>query len=151
SPEVLGAHLEAVERGAAVSVEAVERERTDRGGCVARIGDRPAIVEGFRLPESVEISSYALFNTNTLWFTLAAIREPTPLDWFAVHRAVAGPDGAELPIIQFEQLVGQITEFVPSCFLRVDRGSRFLPVKTRADLEAMSTAIASIVDAARAR
>jgi hypothetical protein len=47
--------------------------------------------------------------------------------------------------------VGQITEFVPSCFLRVDRASRFVPIKTRDDLRAKSAAIASIVATAKSR
>ncbi len=151
TPEVLGAHLEAVERGAKVSVEAVDRGPGDKGGCIARIGTRPAIVEGFRLPASVDMSSYTLFNTNTLWFTRDALQEPAPLDWFAVHRTITDAGGEPLPIIQFEQLVGQITEFVPSCFLRVDRASRFVPVKTRDDLRAMSTSIASLIDLAKSR
>lgn len=151
TPEVLGAHLEAVERGARVSVEAVERTSTDKGGCIARVGERPAIVEGFRLPATVDMSRYSLFNTNTLWFTLDALRETVPLDWFAVHRTITGTAGETLPIIQFEQLVGQITEFVPSCFLRVDRASRFVPIKTRDDLRAKSAAIASIVATAKSR
>jgi len=151
APEVLGAHLEAVERGAKVSVEAVDRGPADKGGCIARIGTRPAIVEGFRMPASVDMSSYTLFNTNTLWFTRDALQEPTPLDWFAVHRTIADAAGDALPIIQFEQLVGQVTEFVPSCFLRVDRASRFVPVKTREDLRAMSANITSLIAAAKSR
>ena len=149
-PEVVGAHLEAVEQGARVSVEAVARAGGDRGGCIARIGERgeiPAIVEGFRLPEGVDVADYPLFNTNTLWFTLEALATPAALQWFAVHRALSLPGDHELPIIQFEQLVGQITEFLPSRYLVVERDRRFLPVKTRADLERMTPMLRGLIDA----
>jgi UTP--glucose-1-phosphate uridylyltransferase len=57
-PEVVGAHLQAVDDGAELSVEVVPREPGDAGGCVAAVDGRPVIVEGFRLPAGTDLSAY---------------------------------------------------------------------------------------------
>lgn len=134
-PFVLGAHLEAAERGAGVSVEVVRRLPDDAGGCVAVLPEtgRAAIIEGFRLPEGVDLEQFPYFNTNTLWLTLAAVDRELPLTWFAVRKTIPWP-GGKLDVVQFERLIGQVTEFVPSAYLEVDRDARFLPIKTREDL-----------------
>jgi len=132
-PAVLGAHLEAVDRGNALSVEVVARAAGDAGGCVARVAGKPAIIEGFRLPAGVALGDYPHFNTNTLWVTVEALRERHPLTWFPVHKSITGPGGAAIEVVQFEQLIGQLSEFVPTACLEVDRG-RFLPIKTREEL-----------------
>ena len=145
-PVVLGAHLEAAEGGAGISVEVVRREAGDAGGCVAQLpgSGRPAIIEGFRLPEGTDLSDYPHFNTNTLWLVADRIDEAVELTWFAVRKKIdwpgggkaqTGPDG-KLEVVQFETLIGQLTEFVDSAYLDVDRGERFLPIKTRDDLAA---------------
>lgn len=143
-PVVLGAHLEAVEAGAALSVEVVPRAPGDAGGCVARLFGGPAIVESFRLPPGTSLDAYPHFNTNTLWLTLPALEESYPLSWFPVRRTVAWPKYGELPAVQFEQLIGQITEFATTRCLLVDR-ARFLPIKTREDLAAAHAAMTAIV------
>jgi len=136
---VLGAHLEAADRGAGVSVEVVRRVEGDAGGCVAQLPGGPAIVEGFRLPAGVDLAAYPHFNTNTLWLRCAAIDREIDLTWFAVRKSIAwdGPQAdarGKLEVVQFEQLVGQVTERVASAFLDVERDERFLPVKTREEL-----------------
>ena len=130
-PFVLGAHLEA---GAGVSVEVVRRIEGDAGGCVATLpGGRAAIIEGFRLPKSVDLAHYPHFNTNTLWLSLAAVDRDVDLTWFAVRKEIEWPTG-QLEVVQFERLIGQVTEFVDSAYLEVERDERFLPIKTREDL-----------------
>lgn len=150
--ELLGAHLEAAAHGAEVTVEVVRREPGDAGGCVAQLpgSDRPAIVEGFRLPAGVELAQFPHFNTNTLWFSVAALARELPLQWFAVKRSVPWHDGHDVPAFQFEQLIGQVTEQIPSAFVEVDRGVRFLPIKTRDDLERHHDALHEIARAAGA-
>lgn len=134
-PLHVGAHLRAVERGAKVSVEVVRRLEGDAGGCIARVDDRPVIVEGFRLPSGTDLADYPHFNTNTLWFALDALDGGVPLDWFAVNRQLAPKAGGDaIDMVQFEQLIGQATEHLPSQFLEVERDERFLPIKTREDL-----------------
>src|SRR5690606_37564164 len=149
-PFVLGAHLEAAARGAEMSVEVVRREPGDAGGCIATLpgSGMTAIVEGFRLPVGTDLSDYPHFNTNTLWLSLAAVDQSLPLTWFAVRKKIEWPadsrelklplvDG-KLEIVQFERLIGQATEFIPSAYLEVERSRRFLPIKTRDDLTAAS-------------
>ncbi len=136
-PAVLGAHLESAGSGNAVSVEVVRRVAGDAGGCVADLpGGRPAIIEGFRLPAGVDLTDYPHFNTNTLWLVASAVDRNFDLSWFAVRKKIPWPGGGEREVVQFEQLVGQVTEFAPTTFLDVDRDTRFLPIKTRADLDA---------------
>jgi len=134
-PTVLGAHIEAAQRGAAVSVEVVRRIAGDAGGCIADLpGGRPAIIEGFRLPVGTDLADYPHFNTNTLWLVADQMDRAFDLTWFAVRKKIAWPGGGEREVVQFEQLIGQVTEFAPSAFLDVDRDARFLPIKTREDL-----------------
>ncbi len=141
-PFVLGAHLEAVERGAGVSVEVVRRLEGDAGGCVAQLpdGGPAAIIEGFRLPKGVDLGDYPHFNTNTLWLSLSAVDREIDLTWFAVRKEIEWPPthpavkNGQLEVVQFERLIGQVTEFVPSAYLEVERDERFLPIKTREDL-----------------
>ena len=132
-PAVFGAHLEAVERGAAMTVEVVARSEGDAGGCVAvhPILDRPTIIEGFRLPPDTDLAALPHFNTNTLWFTLDALDAEIPLDWFAVRKSIALPDGETTEVVQFERLIGQAADHLGAAFVTVDRAARFLPVKTR--------------------
>ena len=146
-PELLGAHLEAVARGAALSVEVVRRAPDDAGGCVASIDGRPVIIEGFRLPAGTDLADYPHFNTNTLWIAVDALRASHPLTWFPVHKKLEWPDGSERDIVQFEQLIGQLSEFVPTAYILVDR-DRFLPIKTRDDLAAAAPRLAAIARAA---
>lgn len=132
-PILLGGHILAVDAGAHMSVEVVRREG-DRGGCIAVVDGRPVIVEGFRLPETAPIDAYPHFNTNSLWFWLSAIDRDFDLDWFPVQRVVAGPSGKPIKVVQFEQLIGQVTEHLEAHYFEVDRTRRFLPIKTREDL-----------------
>jgi UTP--glucose-1-phosphate uridylyltransferase len=146
-PEVLGAHLAAVDRGSAMSVEVVAREPGDAGGCVAAVDGKPVILESFRLPAGTDLADFTHFNTNTLWIALDALRADHPLTWFPVHKKLQWPDGSEREVVQFEQLIGQLSEFVPTSYILVDR-DRFLPIKTREDLAAAAPRLASIATAA---
>jgi UTP--glucose-1-phosphate uridylyltransferase len=136
-PLVLGAHLDAAALGHTVSVEVVRRIAGDAGGCIADLPNgRPAIIEGFRLPVGVDLGDFPHFNTNTLWLVADAMDRDFELTWFAVRKKIGWPGIGEREVVQFEQLVGQVTELVPSAFLDVDRDARFLPIKTREDLAA---------------
>ena len=69
-----------------------------------------------------------------------------PLTWFAVRKKVEGHEA-----VQFERLVGELTAFLPSGFLRVERhgvDGRFQPVK---DPEEMSLRLPEIVQLLEAR
>lgn len=144
-PLLVGAHLWGVNRGFAVSVEAVRRKAHEAGGCVAELPQGAAIVESFRLPPQTELDDYPDFNTNTLWVDLQAL-DPLPnLGWHPVRRSIACPDGQERPCIQFEQLIGELSEHRPTQVLRVPRKSRFLPIKTREALRNAQPTIQELI------
>jgi UTP--glucose-1-phosphate uridylyltransferase len=129
-PRVIGAHLRG---GKSVTVEVVRKEKGDRGGIPARVGGHLQIVEEFRLPADFDGDQVPFFNTNTFVFDAAAIDREFDLEWFPVRRKV---DGAET--IQAERLLGQVTAFLPTQFLAVERHGlegRFLPVKDREELQ----------------
>lgn len=128
-PVVIGLHLQG---GAAITVETVDKLAGDRGGAPARVDGRLQIVEAFRFPQGFDQDTIPVFNTNTLLFDAAAIDRDFDLTWFAVQKTIG-----HRPAIQFERLVGELTAFLPSRFLRVPRsgpGSRFLPVKDPEEL-----------------
>lgn len=133
---VIGAHLEA---GVAVTAEVVDKVPGDKGGAPARVDDVLQIVEAFRFPDDFDQDTIGVFNTNTFVLDAEAIDRDFDLTWFAVDKSVDGS-----AVVQFEHLVGQLTAFLPSAFLRVPRdgdASRFLPVKDPAELEARRSVI----------
>jgi UTP--glucose-1-phosphate uridylyltransferase len=130
-PRVIGAHYAS---GKSVTVEVVRKDAGDRGGIPARVNGHLQIVEEFRLPAGFDASQVPFFNTNTFVLDAAAIDRDFDLDWFSVRRKV---DGQET--IQAERLLGQVTAFLPTQFLVVERRgleTRFLPVKDRDELKA---------------
>ncbi|HSN83574.1 MAG TPA: UTP--glucose-1-phosphate uridylyltransferase [Polyangiales bacterium] len=142
-PAVVGAHLEA---GAALTAEMAPKEAGDKGGAPARVDGKAQIVEEFRFPEDFDQERIPVFNTNTFVLDAAAIDADFPLTWFAVRKTVDGR-----PAIQFERLVGELTAFLESAFLRVERhgpDARFQPIKTPDDID---KELPHIVKALRAR
>jgi len=129
-PAVIGAHLES---GAALTAEMAPKEPGDKGGAPARVDGKAQIVEAFRFPESFDQDRIPVFNTNTFVLDAAAIDADFPLTWFAVNKTVDGR-----PAVQFERLVGELTAFLESSFLRVERhgpDARFQPIKTPDDMD----------------
>lgn len=130
-PVLLGWHIEA---GGALTVEVVDKHPGDVGGAPWRLDGRAQIVETFRLPAGVDPDTSPVFNTNTLWFSTSALRAPATLTWLMVRKRAGGR-----PTVQFERLVGELSAFVDTRFVRVPRvgaATRFVPVKTPADLAA---------------
>jgi UTP--glucose-1-phosphate uridylyltransferase len=143
-PRVLGAHQRG---GTSVTVEVVRKESGDRGGVPVRVGDHLQIVEEFRLPVDFDSATVPYFNTNTFVFDAAAIDRDFDLEWFLVRRKVDGHD-----VLQAERLLGQVTAYLPTQFLIVDRhgpDGRFLPVKDRDELQARLPQIRELLDARR--
>ena len=142
-PAVIGAHLEA---GAALTAEMAPKEPGDKGGAPARVNGRAQIVEAFRFPQDFDQERIPVFNTNTFVLDAQAIDADFPLTWFAVRKDVDGK-----PSIQFERLVGELTAFLDSAFLRVERygpDARFQPIKTPDDMDKERPAI---IEALKAR
>jgi UTP--glucose-1-phosphate uridylyltransferase len=141
-PVVVGAHLAA---GRAITVEVVAKARGDRGGAPARVDGTPQIVEAFRFPETFNQDLIPVFNTNTFTLDAAAIDRPFDLTWFAVNKTI---DGREA--VQFERLMGELTAYLPSHFLRVSRDGldgRFQPAKDPEELARRRDQIRAILSA----
>lgn len=139
-PAVIGAHIEGA---SAVTCEVVDKEGSDRGGIPVRLDGRPLVLEEFRIPPEFDPSSVRVFNTNTFHFRAEDLADLT-MDWtyFVVEKEVDGR-----PAIQFERLVNEVAEELPTRFLRVPRtgaASRFLPVKDHDDLEAKKPEIEAV-------
>lgn len=129
-PAVIGAHLAS---GKAITAEVVRKEPGDKGGAPARVDGVPQIVEAFRFPPGFDQDTIPVFNTNTFVLDAQAIDRDFPLTWFVVKKKVEGLDA-----IQFERLVGEVTSFLPTAFLEVERSGpdgRFQPVKDPEELE----------------
>ncbi len=129
-PAVIGAHIEG---GAALTAEMAPKEPGDKGGAPARVDGRAQIVEAFRFPQEFDQERIPVFNTNTFVLDAKAIDADFPLTWFAVEKTVDGK-----PAVQFERLVGELTSFIASAFLRVERhgpDARFQPIKTPEDMD----------------
>ncbi len=129
-PALLGWHLNA---GKEVTVEVVDKWQGDAGGAPARVDGDLQVVEAFRFPVGFDADRVGVFNTNTFWFQLSALSVDHPLTWFLVHKKVG-----DLQVVQFERLIGEITAFVPSVFMRVPRkgqDTRFEPIKSPDDLK----------------
>jgi UTP--glucose-1-phosphate uridylyltransferase len=141
-PAVIGAHLEA---GAAVTAEVVAKDPGDKGGAPARVDGVPQIVEDFRFPEGFDQDRIPVFNVNSFCLDAAAIDSDFSLSWFVVKKSVDGR-----PAIQFEHLVGELTAFLPSRFLHVERrgpDGRFQPVKDPDELQRRRPDIEAIMRA----
>lgn len=129
-PLILGFHLA---HGRGMTVETVRSVPGDAGGAPARVKDELQLVEGFRLPEGFAVDRLPYMNTNTFAFSLETLERDWPLTWFYVEKQVDGRTA-----IQLERLVGELSRFVATAYLGVPRGGphgRYLPVKTRADLD----------------
>lgn len=129
-PAVIGSHLES---GAAITAEVAPKEEGDKGGAPARVDGEPQIVEAFRFPHGFDPSTIPVFNTNSFVLDAEAIDRDFPLTWFAVTKKVGDRE-----VVQFEHLVGELTAFLPTAFLRVERhgpDARFQPVKDPDELE----------------
>ena len=129
-PVVIGFHLE---QEVECTAEMAPKWPGDQGGCPVRIGGKLQILEGFRFPEEFDQDQVEVFNSNTLTFRTDALDRDFPFTWFCVRKRVGKDE-----IIQFERLVGQVTEFLDCAYLvvpRTGRRNRFYPVKTPRDLE----------------
>jgi UTP--glucose-1-phosphate uridylyltransferase len=128
-PAVIGAHLES---GQAVTAEVVSKDPGDTGGAPARVDGKLQIVESFRFPTTFKEDQIPVFNVNSFVLDAAAIDRDFPLTWFVVKKKVSGQEA-----IQFEHLVGEVTAFVGTQCLHVDRegpDGRFQPVKDPEEL-----------------
>ncbi|WP_419922322.1 UTP--glucose-1-phosphate uridylyltransferase [Candidatus Poriferisodalis sp.] len=139
-PAVIGAHL-VHERP--LSCEVVAGEAS--GGAPWRVDGHLQILESFRLPSGIDPTAAGAVNTNSLVVDVEVFAAQWPLTWFEVRKRV-GPD----EVVQFERLIGELSAFVDTTMLLVDRDGpdgRFQPVKDPAELAARRREIADILTA----
>jgi len=143
-PAIIGLHLEL---GSKLTAEVVRKEKGDKGGAPARLEGVPQIIEGFRFPKDFDQDSINVFNTNTFVIDADAIDREFQLPFYKVEKQVDGKTA-----IQFERLVGELTAFLPSKFIEVERegaDGRFLPAKDPEELERRLPVIKAITEARR--
>ncbi len=139
---ILGAHIAA---GLPMTAELVQKKSGDQGGAPAWYNEQLQIIEGFRFPRDFDQDSIPVFNTNTFLFNAEALARDAELDYFCVRKQVD-----DQPALQFERLIGQITAQVDATYLVVPRdgaASRFLPIKTPADLERERASLHALLQA----
>lgn len=115
------------------------------GGAPWRVDGRLQIVETFRLPPEVDPTTPGVTNTNSLIANVDVFATAWPLTWFEVHKQVDG-----VGVVQFERLIGELSAFVDTTMLLVERDGpdgRFQPVKDPAELEARRPEIVRILAA----
>lgn len=142
-PAVIGLHDEL---GAAITGEVVHKGR-DKGGAPARLDGKVQIIEGFRFPEGFDQSTIPVFNTNTFVLDAAAIDRDFELPFYRVEKKVDGRTA-----VQFERLVGELTAFLPTRFVEVQRegpDGRFLPAKDPEELASRMAMIERVAGSAR--
>ena len=137
---LLGQHID---RSAALTVELVDKHAGDRGGGPVLHDGKPIIAEDFRLPLDFDADQVRVFNTNTFLVSAHKLAE-LDMEWtyVEVHKQVEGSAA-----VQFERLLGEMTEAIEPRFLRVPRAgaeTRFMPMKSQKDLEQFSGLIERI-------
>ncbi|MBA3463067.1 MAG: UTP--glucose-1-phosphate uridylyltransferase [Deltaproteobacteria bacterium] len=143
-PAIIGLHHEL---GGAMTVEVAPKIAGDKGGAPAMLDGTPQIIEGFRFPPTFDQDSIDVFNTNTFVLDAALIDHDFELPYYRVEKTVDGDK-----VIQFERLAGELTAFLPSRFIRIERDgadSRFLPVKDPEELERQRPLIGEVMRSRR--
>ena len=139
SPVLLGMH---VASGDDVTVEVAPKWPGDVGGSPYLVDGKLQLVEQIRYPAGFDPEIVDVFNTNTFTFTAAALNRDFDLAYYYVEKKVDGRTA-----VQFERLVGELTRFLPTQFVKVKRSgrdNRFFPIKTPEDLEAGREDIAEL-------
>ncbi len=126
NPLIIGHHIQ---NGPEMTVEVAAKNPGDQGGAPARVNGRLQLVEGFAFPPDFNQSTITVFNTANYVFNAAALCHTHPLPWYIVEKTVDGQR-----VTQFERLAGDLSAFMTSMFIEVERSSRFWPVKSPADV-----------------
>jgi UTP--glucose-1-phosphate uridylyltransferase len=139
-PVVLGSHILA---GRPMTAE-VATNTGDVGGAPARIDGHVQLLESMRFPAGFDHSSLPVTNVNTVTFSIDALDRDFDLTWLYIVKSVEGRKA-----VQLEHLFHEASSFLPTTFLVVPLDgprSRFLPVKTPADLEEAQERLRSLLE-----
>jgi UTP--glucose-1-phosphate uridylyltransferase len=138
-PAILGHHIQSRRD---CTVELAPKAKGDVGGAPYLYRGKTQLIEGLRFAPGFDADIVDVFNTNTMWFTAAAVDRDFELGRYWVEKDVEGRKA-----VQIEHLIGELTAHLTTNFLRVPRtgtATRFLPVKTPEDLQAIRAEIAAI-------
>ncbi|HWC99492.1 MAG TPA: UTP--glucose-1-phosphate uridylyltransferase [Candidatus Sulfopaludibacter sp.] len=131
-PALLGYHMES---GAGMTTEVIARHLEDRGGGLARVDDRPRLVEGLALPAEEIESRLSFYNSATYWVDIdqllalfrltradladeeklseavrrVAVRMPAYITLKDVKKRWGKGQEDVYPVAQFEKLWGDMT------------------------------------------
>ena len=142
-PLLLGLHIESQ---CDMTIEVIKKTRNavgawDAGGAPVKIGGHLQVVEGFRFPASVPPETLLDFQTNNMFFSLPALREPPTLPRYFVKKRVEGRAS-----IAFEAITCEASgvkrpngkAWLSLNLIRVPRTGqrgRFFPIKSQEDLD----------------
>ncbi len=148
-PLLLGLHIAS---HCDTTVEVIKKTRNaggiwDLGGAPVRIRGQLQVVEGFRFPATVPPEALLDFQTNNMYFSLDALRDPPILPRYMVKKQVEGRDS-----IGFEAITCEASgvlrpggeTWLSLNLIRVPREGRrgrFYPIKTQDDLARSRTQI----------
>lgn len=139
SPSILGHHIQ---HKAEVTCECAPKWPGDVGGSPYVVDGKLQLVEQIRYPEGFDPEIVDVFNTNTFHFDAATLNRDFDLGWYFVEKKVG-----DRRAVQIERLVGELSKFLKSNFVRVKRTgdhTRFLPIKTPDDLDSSREEIREI-------
>jgi len=132
-----------VERGRAMAMEVTDKTAMDRkGGTLVRRGGRLFLLERSMvspddMPAFTDLERFPVFNTNSLWIDLMAVRVALHGGLLELPLIVNRKRVDETPVLQFETAMGAaIGCFRSTVGYRVPR-ARFAPVKSTEDLMAV--------------
>lgn len=148
-PLLLGTHIVS---NRDMTVEVIRKTRNasgawDVGGAPVRVGRHVQVVEGFRFPASMPPEVLPDFQTNNMYFSLQALREPPNLPRYKVTKQVEGRASIGFEAVTCEAsgvLRPNGEPWLSLNLVRVPREGhrgRFYPVKSREDLETMQARI----------
>ncbi len=126
-PALLGKHITS---GKELTAEVAAKDPGDEGGAPAVLNGKLQIIEGFRFPPDFDQDRIPVFNCNTYWLNAVSLKKNFELPWYIVNKQVDGET-----VVQFEHLAGDMTGFLDTDFIRIDRAARFYPVKRPRDLD----------------
>ncbi len=139
---ILGHHIHSE---AELTVEVAPKWPGDVGGSPFLVDGKLQLVEQIRYPPGFDPDVVDVFNTNSFTFSADALEGDIDLGWYYMEKEVEGREA-----IQVERLIGEMTRFLDSRFIRVKRTgleNRFFPIKTPEDLETGRDEIEEMYDA----
>ena len=129
-----------VERGRAMAMEVTDKTAMDRkGGTLVRRGGRlflleRSMVDPRDMPAFTDLERFPVFNTNSLWIDLMAVRVALHGGLLELPLIINRKRVDDTPVLQFETAMGAaIGCFRSTVGYRVPR-TRFAPVKSTEDL-----------------